>query len=203
MGFRDLQLFNKALLARQGWRLLQQPQALVTRFLKARYFPNTSFLEARLSGNVSYIWRSIYESRKVLRSSLRWRVGTRTGINVWNDAWLPCPSTFKVITPVRVLDIGATVDSLIDENLMCWNVNLLKEVFLPRDMKVIQQIPLSLRRPCDKLIWTGTSNGKFSVRSAYRLLLCETSSRLGSSSSGGEFSSTSLVNHLVSPSTQN
>jgi hypothetical protein len=165
----------------------------VSRFLKAKYFPNTSFLEARLSGNASYIWRSICESRHVLRSGLRWRVGSGSGISVWNDAWLPCPSTFKVITPVRVLNVDATVDSLIDVNLMRWNVNLLKEIFLPRDVEVIKQIPLSLRKPRDKLIWTGTPNGKFSVKSAYHLLLGETNSSLGSSSSGG-----SLDRHLWS-----
>ena len=55
MGFRDLQLFNRALLARQGWRLLQHPQSLIFRFLKAKYFPHSPFLEAQLSGNVSYI----------------------------------------------------------------------------------------------------------------------------------------------------
>ena len=182
MGFRDLQLFNKALL---GWRLIQEPHALVSRFLKAKYFPNSSFLEARLSSNASYIWRSICESRHVLKSGLRWRVGTRSGISIWNDAWLLSPSTYKVITPARVLNVDATVDSLIDLNLMKWNVNLLKEIFVPRDVEVIQQIPLSLRKPCDKLIWTGTPNGKFTVKSAYNLLLGEANSSLGSSSSGG------------------
>ncbi len=52
----------------------------------------------------------------MLRSGLRWRVSTGTIISVWNDAWLPCPSTFKVITPVRVLDVGSTVDLLTDEH---------------------------------------------------------------------------------------
>jgi hypothetical protein len=39
MGFRDLQFFNDALLARWGWRLLHSPNSLVHRFLKAKYFP--------------------------------------------------------------------------------------------------------------------------------------------------------------------
>ena len=43
IGFHDLQLFNKALLAQQGWRLLQHPQSLVHRFLKAKYFLNPLF----------------------------------------------------------------------------------------------------------------------------------------------------------------
>ena len=112
---------------------------------------------------------------------------------MWNDAWLPCPTTYKVITPIQVLNEDATVDSLIDDNLMTWKVNLLNEIFLPRDVEVIKQIPLSLRNPCDKLIWTGTTNGKFSVKSAYYLLLGEANSSSGSSSSGG-----SLDRHLWS-----
>ena len=39
MGFRDLQLFNKVLLASQGLRLLHQPSPLLCRVLKAKYFP--------------------------------------------------------------------------------------------------------------------------------------------------------------------
>jgi hypothetical protein len=100
MGFRDLQLFNKALLARQGWRLLQQPQSLVFRLLKAKYFPHSSFLDAPISGNVSYIWRSICEARQVLRDGMRWRVGDGVDIKIWKDAWLPTPSTFRVISPM-------------------------------------------------------------------------------------------------------
>ena len=53
MGFRDLQLFNKVLLACQGLRLLHQPSPLLCRVLKAKYFPNQSFLEAAVSGNAS------------------------------------------------------------------------------------------------------------------------------------------------------
>jgi hypothetical protein len=184
MGFRDLHLFNKALLARQGWRLLQHPHSLVYRFLKAKYFPHTSFLDAPIPNNVSYIWRSLCESRHVLQAGLRWRVGSGTCIKVWKDAWLSSPTTYKIISPVRVLSEEATVDSLIDHDLKCWNSDLLEQVFLPRDVEIIKQIPLSKRSPSDRLIWTGTSNGNFSVRSAYHLLLHEQERMLESSSRG-------------------
>ena len=82
MGFRDLQLFNKALLARQGWRLLHQLSSLLCRVLKAKYFPHQSFLEAAIPGNTSYIWRSICESKEVLISGMRWRVGKGDKIKI-------------------------------------------------------------------------------------------------------------------------
>ena len=76
------------------------------------------------------------------------------------------------------------MDSLIDHDLMCWNTDLLEQVLLPRDMEIIKQIPLSKRKSSDRLIWIGTSNGKFTVRSAYYLLLHEQDRVLESTSRG-------------------
>jgi len=44
LGFRDLHLFNLAMLARQAWRLLTNPDSLCGKVLKAKYFPRTSIL---------------------------------------------------------------------------------------------------------------------------------------------------------------
>jgi len=44
LGFRDLHLFNIAMLARQGWRLISNPESLCAQVLRARYFPNGDLL---------------------------------------------------------------------------------------------------------------------------------------------------------------
>ena len=50
MGFRDFQLFNQAMLARQAWRLLFYPNSLCSRLLKAKYFPNGNLLDTVFTG---------------------------------------------------------------------------------------------------------------------------------------------------------
>ena len=75
MGFKDLKAFNIALLAKQGWRLVQNTESLAHRVLKARYFTNSSFLEAQVGKNSSYTWRSLMAAQEVLQRSLKWNIG--------------------------------------------------------------------------------------------------------------------------------
>jgi hypothetical protein len=46
MGFRDLHAFNLAMLAKQTWRLLNNPDSLCATILCARYYPDGKLLEA-------------------------------------------------------------------------------------------------------------------------------------------------------------
>ncbi|GAU49883.1 hypothetical protein TSUD_408220 [Trifolium subterraneum] len=41
IGFRNFRAFNEALLAKQGWRLITNPNSLVAQMLKAKYHPKT------------------------------------------------------------------------------------------------------------------------------------------------------------------
>ena len=58
MRFRYLRDFNLAMLAKQGWRMLQGNESLLYKCFKARYFPQSSFLDAKESPRCSYVCRS-------------------------------------------------------------------------------------------------------------------------------------------------
>jgi hypothetical protein len=88
LGFRDLHLFNLAMVAKQGWNFMMKPNTLVAKVYKARYFPKTSFFDSNLGSNPSYAWRSIWKSKKVLINGCRWRIGDGTTIKVMNEPWL-------------------------------------------------------------------------------------------------------------------
>lgn len=153
--------------------MLKNPTSLVSWILKAKYFPHTSFLDASIPHNASYLWRSIYESKVVLKDGLRWRVGTGEHIKIWGDKWLPTPNTYCVISLLNGLAADATVNMLMCRDSMQWNTDLINQIFMPRDAEIIKAIPLSHRRPNDLLIWTGTKWGVFTVKSAYQRLLSQ------------------------------
>jgi len=59
MGFRDLNLFNLAMLGNQGWRLLENPNSLCARVLKGRYYQDSDFLSASRRKHASHTWRAV------------------------------------------------------------------------------------------------------------------------------------------------
>ncbi|KAF7146289.1 hypothetical protein RHSIM_Rhsim04G0067000 [Rhododendron simsii] len=97
LGFRDLEVFNRALIAKQGWKLISGESSLCKRIFKGKYFPNTTFFNANAnaSSQASWPWRSICWSRELLNKGWRWQVRSGKDIRIWEDPWLPKPPAFK------------------------------------------------------------------------------------------------------------
>jgi len=53
LSFRDLRIFNQALLAKQAWRLIQFPDSLCARIIKAKYYQNGHILDTMFPSNAS------------------------------------------------------------------------------------------------------------------------------------------------------
>jgi hypothetical protein len=75
MGFRDLQLFNKSMLGKQGWRLTTRSYSLCARALKGRYFHDTEFLGSSRKKHASHTWRAILAGKEVLCKGMIRRIG--------------------------------------------------------------------------------------------------------------------------------
>lgn len=82
-----MELFNKALLAKQGWWILQLSNSLAAKVLKERYFHSGEFLSALLC-HISYLWRSILQGRDLLTKCLRWRIVDGKTIRTFVNPWL-------------------------------------------------------------------------------------------------------------------
>ena len=139
----------------------------MARIYKAKYYPNGDVLGAKLGSNPSYAWRNIHSSLEVIRRGTRWNVGNGKLIHIWEDKWLPTPTTYRVCSPPRTFDDFPMVSSLIDEDTSRWKIDLVQALFLPFEANTILQIPLSYSLPDDKIVWIGNKRGVFLVKSAY------------------------------------
>lgn len=74
MGFRELEKFNEAMLAKQIWRLVHDTDSLFYKVFKAKYFPSGNVFEAKVNSS-SFTWKSILKARKVIAMGAKWRVG--------------------------------------------------------------------------------------------------------------------------------
>jgi len=85
MGFKDLSAFNLSMLGKQGWKLIIEPDSLVARIFKARYFPTGFYLTASVGHNPSYVWRSIMRARFIVHGGARWNVRSGATIPILNE----------------------------------------------------------------------------------------------------------------------
>ncbi|PNX56063.1 ribonuclease H [Trifolium pratense] len=98
MGFRHIRGFNLAMLGKQG---------------------------APMGHNPSYVCRSIWSSRILLKEGYRWRIGDGADIPIWNTPWLRNDKCPVLSTPCIQPIASATVSMLIDnaeklECISCW-----------------------------------------------------------------------------------
>ncbi|XP_024195789.1 uncharacterized mitochondrial protein AtMg00310-like [Rosa chinensis] len=82
IGFREFNTFNKALLAKQCWRILKNPNALWVKVLKGRYFPNSSFLSAKNGRRPSWGWNSLIAGRDTISNHAFWQINNGRLIDV-------------------------------------------------------------------------------------------------------------------------
>lgn len=182
MGFRDLESFNLALLAKQGWRLLKYPDSLAAVVFKEKYFRQSHFLEGKLGYQPSLIWRSIWATKDLLQEGLRWRVGDGSKIQIWGSKWLPTQLSFSVQSPVSILREDSKVDELIDKHNRVWDEGRIRAIFSCEEDEQILNIPLCKGNALDKLVWGPSKKGAFTVSSAYYLQLERLRNRRGTCS---------------------
>ncbi|KAG8499231.1 hypothetical protein CXB51_005735 [Gossypium anomalum] len=169
LGFRNLAKFNLALLAKQGWRLIDDPNSLLARTLKAKYYPSTDFLNSGLGNLPSYTWKSIWAAKGLLLLGLCWRVGNGHDIRI-EDVWVPNVPGLLINKKDRTQNITMVAD-LIDSNTRAWKTELIWSTFSEVDVPKILQIPLAQHSQNDLLIWRGEASSEYTVRSGYKLLL--------------------------------
>ncbi|KAL8105024.1 hypothetical protein AgCh_028986 [Apium graveolens] len=169
LGFRNLRDFNLAMLGKQGWRLITNQDSLVARLYKAKYYPDSTFMEAKLGNSPSFIWRSILEAKKVISAGSSWRIGNGKDIKILNQPWLNDMEN-AYITTVSPAIINQKVCSLFSMGTKEWDIEIIRDIFESRDQQSILNTIIEQDLDKDVLYWKLETTGLYTVRSAYRML---------------------------------
>ena len=140
------------MLTKQGWRLISNPKSLVAQIYRARYYPHGDVFHSKLGSSPSFTWRSIYNRLEVVKRGIRWRVGNGKRILIWEDKWLPTPTTYKVMSPpppLKSFNDYPRVSALIDRDTKMWKGDVVRSLFLPFEARTILNIPLCHSLPED------------------------------------------------------
>jgi hypothetical protein len=84
--------------------------------MKAKYYPNGSFLEAQLGNQPSFAWRSIWGSGDLLKEGLMWHIGNGNREKIWMDKWVPLKHTFMIQSRPNGIEQEATFSTLIERD---------------------------------------------------------------------------------------
>lgn len=169
MGFRDFRDFNLAMLGKHGWRFITNPNSLVSRVFKAKYFPDSDFMEAKIGNNPSSVWRSIWEAKHVISAGMRWKIGSGNSVNIIGQPWLFDDNNPFITSSVQGLE-NRKVSDLMTMEYRAWEEEILRDMFNVRDQQCIRSVPLNENQDEDTLYWGKEVSGQYTVRSAYRML---------------------------------
>lgn len=150
LNFRDIEGFNQAHIVKQAWRILSYPDSLVASwFLKGIYFENSSFLEAGMGCDPSFLWKSLLWGRDLLTKGIR-RIGHDKDILIFKDPWLPKELSFKPIC-INQSFINHKVSNFFFP-LGDWDLRKLSEGVLSSDIEIIKCIPINNQLD-NRFIW--------------------------------------------------
>lgn len=159
IGFKDLKCFNQALLAKQAWKIINDPMSLFSRLMKIRYFANGDFLQAATDTRPTYGWRSMMFGRELLAKGLRRIIGNGLKTLVWVDKWLYDGKQCRPGGRQSLMNIDLRVADLIDPTTGSWQHEYIA---------LIQSQRPAIYRD-DGFIWAHTKNWMYTFISAYEV----------------------------------
>ena len=170
LGFRDIQSFNDALLAKISWRILSSASSLLASVLAGKYFHNQEFLHVKAPSACSHGWRGILIGRDLINEQLGWAIGNGESVSVWNDQWLYADRKGSPIGPAPESSKDLKVADLFREQTRVWDSQKIEDLF-PLLQGTIMSIKPSKCGGSDKRIWLNQSSGQYTAKSGYFVAL--------------------------------
>ncbi|KAM6553580.1 hypothetical protein CsatB_014342 [Cannabis sativa] len=127
------------------------------------------FLSFDLGNNPSFVWRSIWGAKDLVQLGAARVIGDGKDTKIMGSPWLPSSSN-KYVSSNHPGLTNHNVNSLLQTNTNCWDVEAVHDLFSPEEAELILSIPIGTNSRPDSWAWTADYQGNFTVQSAYQLL---------------------------------
>ena len=167
LGFKNFSLFNRAMIAKQNWRVQNNPNSLLARTFKTKYFPTNSLREYHPKPHHSWIWKNITDNQCSPLHQGRWLIGNGNQIPLSHPDWFQCSN--QVLREQRLNN--GTVADLVDSQTKSWKCDLVRKIYQPPIAKEMLQVPLpKTQGNNEKLIWDSGSTLHLEITKLIRLI---------------------------------
>lgn len=125
LGFREIQTFNDAMLGKLSWRIFVEPNSLLARVLKGKYYTYSDLMECVSPASASHGWKGILTGRDLISKHLGWAIDNGSKARVWQDFWLSTHDQKRPLGPVEAKFSSLKVKELFHSNPTDWNRELI------------------------------------------------------------------------------
>ncbi|XP_074336387.1 uncharacterized protein LOC141673535 [Apium graveolens] len=153
LGFRNLHGFNIALLGKHIWNFMRNPDSLVAKVFKERYFSDKHVLKANKGQGSSLIWTGLWQAKEELSSGFRRVLGNVESIAATTDPWLRNKTDFQVEQVQMYEGRDEKVASLFMPGEKKWNTTLVRHNFVQEDADAILETLIPQRDVADQVVW--------------------------------------------------
>lgn len=141
---------------------------MISRLLKAKYYPNCNLFHAGRNGGSSFTWSGIWEAKENMKG-VRWVVGDGNSINVFVDKWLRGKPNFCVDSEYNnLVDRNVKVKDFFLRNQRAWDEEKVRNTFNSSDAEAILAVRIPQSSTRDRIAWVRSNDGQYSVKSGYR-----------------------------------
>ncbi|KAJ9553566.1 LOW QUALITY PROTEIN: hypothetical protein OSB04_017611 [Centaurea solstitialis] len=170
LGFKRLDWWNRALVAKHIWDLVTHRNSLWVTWVHQHSLRGCQFWIARRNARWSWVLSKIMDIRSLVRRFIKVTIGDGANTHAWEDNWITCGPLSSFLTPRFIhnneLTMQASVADLIHFTGGVWPQNWIDRV------PILANHPMPpISQDSDSIWWTGANAlANFTVKIAYESL---------------------------------
>lgn len=163
LGFKEIEVFNDALLAKHTWRLLKNPTSLLGQTVLNKYCLDDGIMECSAPNSACHGWRGILAGREIIKKGLEWVVEDGKSIRIWQDNWLSTSQQICPIGPPMEQTQQTRVSELMLPNSVSWDARKIKALLPQYENLILKLVPSSCEMT-DGLVWLLEKSGEYTTK---------------------------------------